>query len=261
MPPPPRRPPALLRPPPPRDARGSDPARPRCHRRLQDASQGARRGRSPQAPRPRRDRGGARPRPARLDRPPPRARDPSPGARRRRERLRGGVPVPGRARRPADPRAERATSRASRSTLCGAIARLVVELDGHATHANPGRQRGGPPPRARSCAAPATGSCRYTWQQVTHARRRRRPRRGSTSRPSRLQLAALRPRSARAPTTRRPPRLGIMVTLRCTACSGSASSASRSSRRAISVSTTRCSAIARAAPRQRRMPPPKGIHS
>ena len=56
------------------------------------------------------------------------------------------------------------------------------------------------------------------------------------------------------------PRPGIIVTLRCTTCSGAGSSASRTVRRATASSTTRCSAMASAAPRQRRMPPPNGIH-
>ena len=63
----------------------------------------------------------------------------------------------------------------------------------------------------------------------------------------------------RAVMTTRAPAAGIIVTLRWRARSGAGSGASRSVRRAIALSTTRCSAIASAAPRQRRMPPPNGI--
>ena len=52
---------------------------------------------------------------------------------------------------------------------------------------------------------------------------------------------------------------GIIVTLRIRGASGAGSGAIRSIRRAIASSTTRCSAIASVAPRQRRMPPPNGI--
>src|SRR5947208_883157 len=56
-------------------------------------------------------------------------------------------------------------------------------------------------------------------------------------------------------------RNAVLLTLRCTARSRSGTSASRSRRPAILRMTTRCSAIARVAPRQRRIPPPNGIHS
>ena len=89
------------------------------------------------------------------------------------------------------------------------------------------------------------------------------PRRGARREAARAAPTHLTPRAQAAlrdVTTTCAPFAGSIVTLRCSTRSGRGSGASMSVRRAIARSTTRCSAIASVAPRQRRMPPPNGTH-
>ena len=135
--PPPWRPRARVRAPPAGDARPSHPPRPRRDRRPPAPAPRPRRGRPPQAARSGGGRGRVRPRQARLNGPPPRPRDPSPGARPGAQRLRGRVPAARRAA-PGLPIPEpNAVVEGFKVDALWRVERLVVELDGHATHANP----------------------------------------------------------------------------------------------------------------------------
>lgn len=85
--------------------------------------------------------------------------------------------------------------------------RLVVELDGHATHANP---KANEEDRRRELILRRAGFlvCRYTWQQVTTVG-------DQVTRDLRRELEARPLKSQRRErTTTRPPRDGIIVTLR-----------------------------------------------
>ena len=181
---------------------------------------------------------------------PRRARRGRAAGRRRRPRARGLHAELGALRGPGRrlPRRRAAARPAVRLRRGGHLAGLGP-LGRPLRRDRPLRRLGAPGPRSSSAWASRPSTSRrssatcWPWGRRPRARariRRRSPARGRPGRPSSRAAGS----SSRCGAAR----------------SGRGSGACRSVRRAMARRTTRCSAMASAAPRQRRMPPPNGIH-